>query len=73
MTKQTGELKNWFSSRGFGFITMPNGEDVFLQASQVPKAAIFGFENKEKCCTLKFDMGTGKNGRPMAVNVEVMQ
>ncbi|MBC87381.1 MAG: cold-shock protein [Bdellovibrionaceae bacterium] len=61
----TGTVKFFNSSKGFGFITPENGEELFFHISEIQ-----GREPRdgEK---VKFDIGNGKKG-PCAVQVELV-
>lgn len=34
-----GVVKDWLEDRGFGFITIPSGDDVFVHAKSLPRNA----------------------------------
>ena len=61
----TGTVK-WFNAeKGFGFITMENGEDVFAHFSQIQKD---GFKSLEEGEAVSFDVVNGQKG-PQAENI----
>ncbi|MBF0286494.1 MAG: cold-shock protein [SAR324 cluster bacterium] len=54
----------WFNSRkGYGFISQPDGEDLFVHHSEVQGGYLQEGE------TVQFEIGQGKKG-PCAVNVQ---
>ena len=61
----TGTVKFFNGSKGFGFITKDNGDELFFHISEIQ-----GNEPKdgEK---VEFEVGQGKKG-PCAVNVKVV-
>ena len=62
----------WFSSqKGYGFIEVPGGEDVFAHYSDIVEAdGIFRF--LERGSTVEFDMVAGERG-PRAVHIVKIQ
>ena len=68
VTNMTGTVK-WFNAeKGFGFITMENGEDVFAHFSQIQKD---GFKSLEEGEAVSFDVVDGDKG-PQATNITVL-
>jgi cold shock protein len=61
---QTGTVKFFNNSKGFGFITPESGADLFFHISEVR-----GDEPRDGD-TVEFEVGQGKKG-PCAVNVSV--
>jgi CspA family cold shock protein len=56
----------WFNdSKGFGFITSDNGEDVFVHYSSIQAG---GFKTLEEGDSVEFETEQGPKG-PKAVNV----
>ena len=65
----TGKVK-WFNSeKGFGFITVDGGKDVFVHFSGLNME---GFKTLEEGAAVEFDITDGAKG-PQAVNVEVVK
>ena len=63
----TGHVK-WFNeSKGFGFITQDNGQDVFVHFSGIMGD---GFKVLNEGQKVSFDITDGQKG-PQAVNVEL--
>jgi len=63
--KSTGTVK-WFNDRkGFGFITLENGDDVFVHYSALQGE---GFKSLKEGETVEFDVIQGEKG-PQAANV----
>ncbi len=63
---ETGRVK-WFNAeKGFGFIEVENGEDVFVHFSAILGE---GFKTLEEGQEVQFDVEDGDRG-PQATNVE---
>ena len=61
---KTGTVKFFNTTKGFGFITQENGEDIFFHISEIQ-----GQEPKDGD-KVEFELGEGRKG-PCAVNVKV--
>jgi cold shock protein len=65
--RSTGTVK-WFNdAKGFGFITMSGGEDVFVHFSAIQAK---GFRSLPEGASVEFDLVQGPKGL-QAQNVEV--
>jgi CspA family cold shock protein len=60
----TGTVKFFNGSKGFGFITAENGNDIFFHVTEIQ-----GSEPRDGD-KVEFQMGEGKKG-PCALNVKV--
>ena len=64
----TGKVK-WFNSqKGYGFIEIPDGKDVFVHYSAIIQS---GFRTLEEGQEVEFDVVEGQKG-PQAANVQVI-
>ena len=60
----------WFNAeKGFGFISVPGEDDVFVHFSGLNME---GFKTLEEGAAVEFDITDGAKG-PQAVNVEVVK
>jgi CspA family cold shock protein len=67
-TRETGTVK-WFNeAKGFGFITRPNGPDVFVHHSAIRSE---GFRTLSEGQQVEFEVVQGKKG-PAAEGVVVI-
>jgi cold shock protein len=68
-TRETGTVK-WFNdSKGFGFIEREGGEDVFVHFSSIRGE---GFKTLTDGQKVEFTLGQGQKG-PQALDVEVVR
>ncbi|MGI9621732.1 MAG: cold-shock protein [Acidimicrobiales bacterium] len=54
---QTGTVKFFNTEKGYGFITRPDGDDVFVHYSNIAGA---GFRNLEEGQAVEFEIGSGR-------------
>lgn len=65
---QTGTVKALLGDKGYGFIKVPDGEDVFFHLSAVDEAQRV---NLFRGAHVSFEAGV-KRGKPHAIKVEVL-
>ncbi len=65
MTREKGILEDWHDARGFGFIRRPTGGKLYVHMKSIGKST----ERPKAGDILSYEVGTGANGRPAAVNV----
>ena len=65
-----GTIKKLIADRGFGFILTGEGTDLFFHRNEL-QGVEFGslIEGQE----VEFDMGSGRDGRPCAVSVRLIE
>lgn len=62
-----GTIKKYIADRGFGFITPDDGgADIFFHVSTLQAA---GLADPDEGDRLEFDIGEGRNGKPMAIDL----
>ncbi|MFT3899161.1 MAG: cold-shock protein [Gordonia sp. (in: high G+C Gram-positive bacteria)] len=64
----TGKVKWYNPDKGFGFLSQPDGEDVYVGADALPD----GVETLKTGQRVEFGMATGRRG-PQALNVTVLE
>jgi len=65
-----GKVK-WFDpKKGFGFIEQENGEDLFVHQTSIISE---GFRSLNEGDEVSFQIGTGKKGGDVAVDVKVVK
>ncbi len=67
MTRRSGELVQWNNKGGYGFVRDGTGRDFFVHISKV----VGGRPNIGD--VLEFDVASGRNGRPSAVDVMIQE
>jgi uncharacterized membrane protein YsdA (DUF1294 family)/cold shock CspA family protein len=65
MERQAGQLAVWDDERGFGFVDADDGARLFVHISSIRRIA----PRPRIGDRLSFAIGTGRDGRPTAVNV----
>lgn len=61
-----GSIKFYNDQKGFGFIVTENGEDLFFHISQADEA----YEMPAEGDVVSYELGEGRDGRPVAVGVK---
>jgi CspA family cold shock protein len=64
----TGTVKFFNREKGYGFITQPEGDDIFVHFSNIEGS---GFRSLEEGQNVEFEVGPGRKG-PEALNVRVV-
>ena len=64
-----GTVKWFNASKGYGFITQEDGEDIFVHFSAIQAE---GFKTLEEGQEVEFDVVEGNGGRTQAANVRVI-
>lgn len=60
---------NWFNNKkGYGFISVENGSDIFVHYSEIKKE---GYKSLKENDEVVFNIGSDKNGRSVAINVNL--
>jgi len=60
-----GSIKFYNDQKGFGFVVTESGEDLFFHISQCDEA----YEMPAEGDVVSYELGEGRDGRPVAVNV----
>ena len=67
--KQTGTVKWFNTTKGFGFIAPESGgNDVFVHISAVERSGLTGLADNQK---VRFGLEAGRDGRESAVDLEL--
>ncbi|RMH68546.1 MAG: cold-shock protein [Actinomyces sp.] len=64
----TGTVKFFNNDKGYGFISQPGGDDVFVHFSNI---AGDGYRSLEEGQQVEFEVGPGRKG-PEALNVRAV-
>ncbi|QKT09025.1 cold-shock protein [Gordonia sp. X0973] len=64
----TGKVKWYDPEKGFGFLSQPDGEDVYVRSSALPD----GVESLKPGQRVEFGMAAGRRG-PQALSVTVLE
>ncbi|WP_157959706.1 DUF1294 domain-containing protein [Devosia submarina] len=67
MTRRSGELVQWNNKGGYGFVRDGTGRDFYLHISKVAG------ERPRIGDKVDFELATGRNGRPAAVDARVLE
>jgi len=54
--------------RGYGFIMMEHGEDLFFHRNQIKDIAFYSLREGQE---VEFEVGKGRDGRPQAMEVRL--
>jgi len=65
--KLTGTIKFWNERRGYGFIRMEDGRELFAHDSQLIGEFVPNKDDK-----VEFAIGTGRDGRPAAQQIVIL-
>ncbi len=65
-----GTIKRLIADRGFGFIKTDQEEDLFFHRNELQEV---GFSSLREGQQVGFEVGQGRNGRPEAVKVRLVQ
>lgn len=69
MTREKGILEDWHDKRGFGFIRRPAGGKLYVHMKSIGKST----ERPKAGDILSYEVGTGANGRPAAIEVTIIR
>ena len=68
MSSQTGTVKFFNTTKGFGFITPDTGgKDAFVHVSALERAGMSGLADGQK---VSYDLEQSRDGRESAVNLQ---
>ncbi len=67
--RETGKVKWFNATKGYGFIERPDGQDVFVHYSAIRGT---GYRSLEEGQAVEFDIADGPKG-PQAQDVTVLQ
>jgi CspA family cold shock protein len=65
-----GTIKRLITDRGFGFIQIEQGEDLFFHRSELQGVEYDSIREGQE---VEFEVGQGRSGRPQAVKVRLAQ
>lgn len=69
MTREQGELVDWRDERGFGFIQRPGGAGkIYVHMKSIGKSV----DRPKPGDHMDYAIGTGKDGRPVAIDVKII-
>ncbi|MEQ1783020.1 MAG: cold shock domain-containing protein, partial [Hyphomonadaceae bacterium] len=69
MAREKGILEDWHDARGFGFIRRPAGGKLYVHMKAIGKSN----ERPKAGDILSYEVGTGANGRPAAVEAQIIR
>jgi len=64
-----GTVKWFNASKGYGFISVEGGEDLFVHFSEIQGE---GYKSLDEGQAVEFEITTGNNGKKQASNVKVV-
>lgn len=70
MAQHTGKVAWFNNAKGYGFLTYPEGTDVFVHFTAVESD---GYKSLKEGESVEFDVETGTSGRPQAARVKVLR
>ena len=65
-----GTIRRLITDRGFGFIKIEQGEDIFFHRSELQGV---DFDSLQVGQEMEFEVGRGRSGSPQAVKVRLAQ
>ena len=65
-----GTVKRLIKDRGFGFVKIKQGEDLFFHSSELQGV---DFDSLGEGQEVEFEVGQGRSGSPQAVKVRLAQ
>ena len=70
MAREKGILEDWNDARGFGFIRRPTGDaKLYVHMKSIGKST----QRPKAGDILSYEVGSGANGRPAAVDVQIIR
>lgn len=70
--KYTGKVVWFDAKKGYGFISRPNEQDLFVYWSDIDPESVQGFRTLKKGQTVAFSIGLNKRSQPKATDVVVI-
>ncbi len=63
-----GEVRYFNAEKGYGFVSQPDGDDVFVHVSNIAGS---GYRTLERGQQVEYEIGQGRKG-PEAKNVQIL-